>query len=64
MGLQVECPECGHRNPEGEVRCKGTIRYRENKGKKCEFARLTKTSGKIYWIPRTWKAEAGTHWAE
>ena len=50
MGLQVECPECGHRNPEGAAKCKGTIRYGENKGKKCEFSRLTKTSGKIYWI--------------
>ena len=50
MGLQVECPECAHRNPEGEARCKGKFRYGENKGQKCEFSRLTKTSGKVYWI--------------
>ena len=50
MGLQVECPECGHRNPEGEAKCKGKFRYGEQKGERCEFSRLTKTSGKIYWI--------------
>jgi len=50
MGLLVQCPECGHRNPEGEARCKGKFRYGENKGQKCEFSRLTKTSGKVYWI--------------
>jgi integrase len=50
MGLQVECPECGHRNPEGVAKCKGMIRYGEKKGEKCGFSRLTKTSGKIYWI--------------
>ena len=50
MGLQVECPECGHRNPEGAAKCKGMIRYGEKKGEKCGFSRLTKTSGKIYWI--------------
>ena len=50
MGLQVECPECGHRNPEGTAKCRGTIRYGENKGNKCGFSRLTKASGKIYWI--------------
>ena len=50
MGLQVECPECGHRNPEGVEKCKGMIRYGEKKGEKCGFSRLTKTSGKIYGI--------------
>ena len=50
MGIQVECPECGHRNPEGEARCKGKFRYGKQKGERCEFSRLTKTSGKIYWI--------------
>ncbi len=50
MGLQVECPECGHRNPEGEAKCRGKLRYGEQKGERCEFSRLTKTSGKIYWI--------------
>ena len=50
MGLQVECPECGHRNPEGVAKCKGKFRYGESKGERCQFSRLTKTSGKIYWI--------------
>ncbi|MDA0857050.1 MAG: site-specific integrase [Proteobacteria bacterium] len=50
MGIQVECPECGHRNPEGEARCKGKLRYGEQKGERCDFSRLTKASGKIYWI--------------
>jgi len=50
MGLQVECPECGHRNPEGVAKCKGKFRYGEIKGERCQFSRLTKASGKIYWI--------------
>ena len=50
MGIQVECPECGNRNPEGEARCKGKFRYGEQKGERCDFSRLTKASGKIYWI--------------
>ncbi len=50
MGLQVECPECGHRNPEGVAKCKGKFRYGESKGERCQFSRLTKASGKIYWI--------------
>ena len=50
MGIQVECPECGNRNPEGEARCKGKLRYGEQKGERCDFSRLTKASGKIYWI--------------
>ena len=50
MGLQVECPDCGNRNPEGEARCKGKSRHGGQKGQKCKFSRLTKTSDKIYWI--------------
>ena len=50
MGLLVECPQCGHRNPEGEARCKGKYRHGSAKGEACSYSRLTKSAGKTYWI--------------
>ena len=50
MGLQVECPQCGYRNPEGVAECQGTFRFGKRKGQKCGFSRLKKAAGKIYWV--------------
>ena len=42
MGLEIECPKCGHWNSESTSICKGRFRRGPNKGKSCGFARLKK----------------------
>ena len=50
MGLEIECPKCGHWNSESTSICKGRFRRGPNKGKACEFARLKKEPNKNYRI--------------
>ena len=50
MGLEIECPKCGHWNSESTSICKGRFRRGPNKGKSCGFARLKKEPNKNYRI--------------
>ncbi len=50
MGLEIECPKCGHWNSESTSICKGRFRRGPNKGKPCGFARLKKEPNKNYRI--------------
>ena len=50
MGLEIECPKCGHWNSESTSICKGRFRRGPNKGKSCGFARLKKEPHKNYRI--------------
>ena len=50
MGLEIECPRCGHWNSESTSICKGRFRRGPNKGKLCGFARLKKEPNKNYRI--------------
>ena len=43
MGIEIECPKCGHWNSVSTSICKGRFRRGPNKGKACEFARLKKS---------------------
>ena len=47
---KVECPDCGHRNPEEKPDVKESFATGSKRSEKCKFSRLTKTSDKIYWI--------------
>ena len=50
MGIEIECPKCGHWNSVSTSICKGRFRRGPNKGKACEFARLKKEPNKSYRI--------------
>ena len=50
MGLEIECPKCGHWNSESTSTCKGRFRRGPNKGNPCGFARLKKEPNKNYRI--------------
>ena len=50
VGIEIECPKCGHWNSESTSICKGRFWRGPNKGKVCEFARLKKEPNKNYRI--------------
>ena len=50
MGIEIECPKCGHWNSESTSICKGRFRRGPNQGHPCGYSRLKKEPNKIYRI--------------